>query len=146
MISKRTFIMRNLDLLKKKVVPWMKKIARGREYTFQQDSAPCHTAKIVLKWLKENVPHFWSPWFWPPNSPDCNPCDYWLWHRVVRVACKTHHNSLELLKKDIRKAFRSLKREEVAKEVSKFRHRIEAVVKANGGHIEKRKKSKSKSK
>ena len=33
--------------------------------------------------------------------------------------------------------FRSLKREEVAKEVSKFRRRLEAVVRANGSHIER---------
>ena len=121
-----------LSVMKDKVVPWMKRVARGREYTWQQDSAPCHTAKIVLKWLRENVPHFWSPWFWPPNSPDCNPCDYWLWKKVVQIACKTHHNSVELLKNAIREAFRSLKQEEVAKEVMRFRHRIEAVVKANG--------------
>ena len=44
---------------------------------------------------------------------------------------------MESLKNDIRKVFRNLKREEVAKEVSKFRHRIEAVVRANGSHIEK---------
>ena len=129
-----------LDVLRYKVVPWMNRVARGREYTWQQDSAPCHTAKVVIKWLRENVPHFWSPWHWPPNSPDCNPLDYWLWHRVVRVACKTHHNSLDQLKHDISKAFRSLEMEEVERDVSKFRRRLQSVIDANGWHIEKKKK------
>ena len=101
-------LFQNLSLMQEKVKPWMDKVARGREYTFQQDSAPCHTAKIVLKWLNISIPHFWSPWFWPGNSPDANPCDYWLWSQVEKEACKTHHNSIESLKRDIVKAFKHL--------------------------------------
>ncbi|QQP37008.1 Transposable element tcb2 transposase [Caligus rogercresseyi] len=39
---------------------------------------PAHKAKTVQAWLKENVPHFWDPQTWPSNSPDLNPCDYYL--------------------------------------------------------------------
>ena len=127
----------DLSVMEKKVKPWMDRVARGREYTFHQDSAPCHTAKIVLKWLKENVPHFWSPWYWPPNSPDCNPCDYWLWSKVEKDACSTYHNTVESLKRDIVKAFKNLEREQVKKVCSRFRSRLQRVVQADGGHIEK---------
>ena len=27
--------------------PWMKKVARGRPWVFQQDSAPCHTSDKI---------------------------------------------------------------------------------------------------
>ena len=37
---------------------------------FQQDSAPCHTAKVVKKWLKDNSVQVLENW--PPNSPDLN--------------------------------------------------------------------------
>ena len=48
-----------LDVLQRVMVPWMRSVAAGRPFTFQQDSAPAHKAKKVQAWLKENVPHFW---------------------------------------------------------------------------------------
>ncbi|QQP51421.1 Uncharacterized protein FKW44_012778 [Caligus rogercresseyi] len=62
-----------LDVLKRVVVPWMKKTAGERKYTFQQDSSPAHKAKTVQNYLEANTAHFWSPTFWPANSPDLNP-------------------------------------------------------------------------
>ncbi|QQP35545.1 Transposable element tcb2 transposase, partial [Caligus rogercresseyi] len=55
----------------------MDSVASGTPYTFQQDLAPAHTAKLVQSWLKKNVPNFWDFNTWPPNSPDLNPCDYY---------------------------------------------------------------------
>ncbi|QQP57858.1 Transposable element tcb1 transposase [Caligus rogercresseyi] len=49
----------------------------GTPYTFQQDSAPAHKAKLVQSWLKKNVPNFWDFNTWPPNSSDLNLCDYY---------------------------------------------------------------------
>ncbi|QQP37132.1 Transposable element tcb1 transposase [Caligus rogercresseyi] len=51
----------------------MDSVASGTPYTFQQDSAPVHKAKLVQSWLKKNVPNFWYFNIWPPNSPDLNP-------------------------------------------------------------------------
>ncbi|QQP51944.1 Transposable element tcb1 transposase [Caligus rogercresseyi] len=42
------------------VVPWMASVASGTPYTFQKDSAPAHTAKLVQSWLKKNVPNDWD--------------------------------------------------------------------------------------
>ncbi|QQP39707.1 Transposable element tcb1 transposase, partial [Caligus rogercresseyi] len=57
--------------------PWIDSVASGTPYTFQQDSAPAHTAKLVLSSLKKNVPNFWDYNTWSPNSPELNPCDYY---------------------------------------------------------------------
>ncbi len=67
-----------LEVLEDVVKPWMDRVANSAKNTFQQDSVPCHKAKTVQTWLKENVPHFWDHRTWPPNSPDLNPCDYYL--------------------------------------------------------------------
>ena len=37
---------------------------------FQQDSAPCHTSKVMMKWFQDN--HVQLLKDWPPNSPDLN--------------------------------------------------------------------------
>ena len=49
-----------LDVLRDVVVPWMKSVAGKSKFTFQQESAPAHKAKVVQKWLGRSVPHFWS--------------------------------------------------------------------------------------
>ncbi len=67
-----------LEVLRDVVKPWMDTVANGTLYTFQQDGAPAHKAKVVQQWLKEEVPHFWDAQTWPPSSPDLNPCDFYL--------------------------------------------------------------------
>ena len=44
------------DVLRSVVKPWMDKIADGRPYVFQQDSAPAHKSKTTQTWLMNNVP------------------------------------------------------------------------------------------
>ncbi|QQP51700.1 Uncharacterized protein FKW44_013136 [Caligus rogercresseyi] len=38
----------------------------------------CPEGQLVQSWLKKNVPNFWDFSTWPPNSPDLNPCDYYM--------------------------------------------------------------------
>ncbi|GBN45984.1 Transposable element Tcb1 transposase [Araneus ventricosus] len=42
---------------------------------FQQDSAPCHKARIVLEWFEERTDEF-HLMSWPPNSPDFDPMEH----------------------------------------------------------------------
>uniref|UniRef100_A0A0K2U2D3 Tc1-like transposase DDE domain-containing protein n=1 Tax=Lepeophtheirus salmonis TaxID=72036 RepID=A0A0K2U2D3_LEPSM len=74
-------------VLKAVVIPWMNEVTDGKPYKFQQDSAPAHKAKIVQELLEQNVPDCWPPLYWPANSPDLNPCDFYLWGRVERITC-----------------------------------------------------------
>ncbi|GBL98602.1 Transposable element Tc1 transposase [Araneus ventricosus] len=49
---------------------------------FQQDNAPCHKARIVLKWFEEHTDEF-HLMSWPPNSPDLNPMEH-IWDVMER--------------------------------------------------------------
>ncbi|QQP51956.1 Uncharacterized protein FKW44_013455 [Caligus rogercresseyi] len=55
----------------------MDPVASGTLYTFQQDSAPAHKAKLVQSWLKKICPTSGAS-IRAPNSPDLNPCDYYM--------------------------------------------------------------------
>ncbi|QQP48566.1 Transposable element tcb1 transposase [Caligus rogercresseyi] len=97
-----------IDVMKNVVKPWMDLVANGRPYVFQQDSAPAHKSKPPLQ-----------------LEPGLN---------------KTHnhvHNTLDSIKAAIVEEFGNMKKDVVAKACGRFRHRLEMVVAADGGYIEK---------
>src|SRR6218665_1008159 len=48
-------------------------------FIFQKDGAPAHTARVTQEWLHANCPEIIEKYRWPPNSPDLNPLDYYVW-------------------------------------------------------------------
>ena len=51
----------------------------------------CSHESSCTKWLSDNVNMFWSKDFWPPNSPDLNPLDYYVWGVIERHTNKCRH-------------------------------------------------------
>ena len=73
-----------VELLLTVVKPWITRVANGRPYVWQQDSDPCHTSGKSKKWLLANFFHYTSLNVCPPNSPDLNPMDYYVWFTVEK--------------------------------------------------------------
>ena len=118
------------------VKPWIESIAGDRHYVFQQDGAPAHNANKTQQWLKENLKEFWPKNIWPPSSPDCNPCDYFLWGVCEREVNKHPHNTKDSLKTKITEVLANLEKTMVTHACRRFRTRIERVVEAEGDFIE----------
>lgn len=79
---------------------------------------------------------FWSKDLWPPNSPDLNPLDFFVWGVIERDSNKSRHANRDSLAIAIQNAFANLDPSILAKACSRFRPRIEAVLEVNGGYIE----------
>jgi len=79
---------------------------------------------------------FWSKEFWPPNSPDLNPLDYYVWSIVERVTNKSRHSNVTSLRTIIEAAFADIDNATLQRTCEYFRSRIEAVIEADEGYIE----------
>lgn len=125
-----------LEVLKDVVKPWMDQTAGGRHYIFQQDGAPAHTANIVQKWCKENLPEFWEKEIWPPSSPDCNPLDYYVWSFCEAVVNKQPHNTADSLRARIVEVMADLDGDTLRKACNRFRFRLQQLIDADGDFFE----------
>ncbi len=128
-----------LRVLEDVIVPWMEEVSAGEPYVFQQNGAPAHTSNLVQNWLRANLRDsgsFWDKDLWPPSSPDCNPCDYFLWGVLERKVNATSHPNLTSLKDSIRENMAALDRDVVSGACKRFRSRLESVIRANGSYFE----------
>jgi hypothetical protein len=123
-------------VLKGVVGPRAAEVFGDRSWTFQQDSAPAHKSNLAHNWLAANVPDFISRDEWPPNSPDLNPCDYYLWGRLEDMVNTKRYESVESLKAAITAAWDALDNAEVTAACSAFKKRLRKCVKAKGGLFE----------
>ncbi|ESK93216.1 hypothetical protein Moror_14629 [Moniliophthora roreri MCA 2997] len=107
------------------------KSERG-EISFQQDSAPSHTAKSTTQWLRSHninlFPH-------PPSSPDVNPIEP-LWHKLKHRLCERQHHlkTMEGLIAVVKEVWEEIPVDVVNKYVARMDKIVDAIIKARGGH------------
>ena len=126
--------------LKRELLPACDTLSEGEKYYFMQDGATSHTADITQEHLREKFGRrFIRKDQWPPNSPDCNPLDYFFWDAIkckVYEGQRTPFQNLTELKKRIRKVWKDgYTVERIRKAILQFRPRLKAVVAENGGPI-----------
>lgn len=99
------------------------------QYIFQQDSAPCHTARSVKTWFEANsVPVL----EWPSQSPDLNPIEH-LWgviKKEIKGKCATNKKNLMEAIKEVWEGIPFTVTRDL---VHSMPRRIAAVLKAKGG-------------
>jgi len=105
--------------------------ARGRIH-FQQDNASSHTSKLTKKWFEDNrIPLFYHP----ANSPDLSPIEP-VWNELKKIIRNLEHRptSTDELIAAIHAAWEELSIENVDKHIHSMPDRVEAILKARGGH------------
>jgi hypothetical protein len=102
------------------------------EHYFQQDNDPKHTSKMAQKWFED---HNIEVLGWPAQSPDINPIEH-LWH-ILKIALKKYpeppKGAHELWDRLVVE-WNRIPVETCQKLIESMPRRIEAVIKAKGGH------------
>lgn len=116
--------------------PWALRTFGANTWTFQQDSAPSHKARVNQEWLKNNVPRFISSQQWMPYSPDANPMDFSIWGILQAKVATKKYESVDMLKKAIVREWNRIPQAHVRAACNSFVKRLGAIIKCKGGHIE----------
>ena len=118
------------------IKPLITRVANGRPYVWQQDSAPCHTSGKCQKWLLANSYDYTSHNVWHPTSQDLNPMYHNEWGAVYKHVNRRASTTKAQLIDKIKAVLESLLRESASSACSRFRSWIEAVIGTNGDYLE----------
>lgn len=122
-------------LLSEQLLPAIRRIA-GDVYVFQQDNAPAHRARETVELLRRETPQFIGPNLWPPNSPDLNPVDYKIWGVLQERVYQTPIRDVTDLRQRLIDTWSGISQKVIDEAIDQWRNRLNACVKAKGGHFE----------
>jgi len=118
------------DVLQPKLLPSARSLfIEGVLFLFQQDGAPCHTARICMKWLSDKGIEVLS---WPGNSPDLNSIKN-LWSRFKHpISAKHPSNRQHLIEAIISSCHHVITTENLQKLVESMPRQYQAAIRARG--------------
>ena len=108
----------------------------NRNVLFHQDSAPSHKAKDTVAFLRKCKIPFIKPWEWMSNSPDCSPCDFWLFGYLKSRLSKRNIMTIQGLKNAIREEVKNIPRDMIERALKSWPRRCRYVYYNKGGTIE----------
>lgn len=125
-----------IGILQSKVLPWLRKTYPENNFIWQQDGAPAHSSAKTQKFLREQMPEFWSKELWPPSSPDLNPLDYAIWGHLESKINRTSHSSVKALKSVISREWKKISPSYISNVCKSFRSRLTKVIEKEGDIFE----------
>jgi hypothetical protein len=98
---------------------------------FMQDNATAHTANHSMNEINQVFgDRVVSRGLWPPQSPDLNPCDFYLWGKLKDKVYVNNPHTLDELKDNIRVEISHITREELRHVAGNIFRRCEACLQA----------------
>ena len=124
------------EVLARRLLPDIRQLSGVDGCIFQQDGAPAHRSRHTIAFLDANVPDFIEPDNWPPNSPDLNPVDYSIWGCLQQLVYRKPIRDVGHLKQVLILCWAEISQALVDSAIDQWSRRVNAVIRARGGHIE----------
>lgn len=124
------------EVLENLVLPEAKAMYGDDEFTFQQDSAPAHKAKVVQEFCRREFPDFISTQEWPASSPDLNPLDFFAWGYMLGQLRNYKITGLDHFKQVLTKIWDDMPMNMVRAACDNFFKRCKACIKVKGERFE----------
>jgi len=106
-------------------------------FVFLQDNAPAHRARDTVELLRCETPQFISPDVWPANSHDLSPVDCCIWGMMKkRVGYQVPVRDMDELRQQIVETWAEFQQRVVDDAINQWQKRLEAYIRAEGGHFE----------
>lgn len=116
------------EILEQNLLQSVKNLNMGKEWVFQHDNDPKHTAAVVTNWLDR---HRIKRLKWPPFSPDMNPIEH-LWDEMERRMQKEQPKNVKELKETLIRVWKGIEKEVVKKLTDSVPNRLNEVIKSKG--------------
>ena len=102
------------------------------EVIFQQDNDSKHTSALAKEWFNN---HDIEVMVWPAQSPDLNPIEHLWQHLKMKLGeYESPPNSIHELWERVQKEWEAIPKEVCQNLIASMPRRVEAVIKAKGGH------------
>lgn len=122
------------DILENVMLPSVSNIFPQRNFIYQHDNCPVHTARRILDWMRENDVNLLP---WPSRSPDVNPIEN-VWGHIVKTMNRANdfrpHNSEELWNK-IQEIWNTFTADYFQTLIASMPKRLELLIDKNGAGI-----------
>lgn len=116
------------EILEKNLFKSADLLGHGRDFVFQDDNDPKHTAKLTKKWLQDKEIEVLS---WPSQSPDLNPIEN-LWKLLKINVQKRNPSNIQQLKVFCTEEWHKISANVCKNHVCNYRKRLEAVEQNKG--------------
>jgi len=123
-----------VEILEDHLLPSIEESGIPREdFIFQQDNDPKHKSKMAKQWFENQGITLLD---WPPQSPDLNPIEH-LW-TYLKNQLKDNYEvapkGVWELWERVAKEWEEIEPEECQRLIESMPRRLEAVIRAKGGH------------
>jgi hypothetical protein len=107
----------------------------GNDWTYQQDGAKPHTHAKSQEWCVQHVLSFIDKEHWPPNSPDLNPLDYFIWNELAQLIEWHTVTSKTTLISALKRTAHEISQEVVFQSCASWTNRLHRLSQENGNYL-----------